>query len=124
MCKKKNPNTANICFDCENAVCGCSWSRSFEPVPGWTAEKVIIEQVYRKGFLESYHITACPQFVSSNEDRPVICVNTGVVYPTLEEAETQTGIRKGGIRDVLKGRRHTVCGTVWRYAEVGDGHGE
>lgn len=56
---------ANICFRCQKAICGCSWSREFVPVDGWTAEPVIL-----KGFgkdVPSYHITACPEFV---EDEP------------------------------------------------------
>lgn len=44
----------NPCWTCQKACGGCSWSRSFSPVPGWTAEKTP-----RGG----WHITACPEFV-------------------------------------------------------------
>ena len=26
-----------LCWDCANACGGCEWSRSFRPVPGWSA---------------------------------------------------------------------------------------
>lgn len=55
---------ANICFDCDRACGGCSWSEvdletkrtRFEPVPGWTAKKVLLHGD------QTYHITACPLF--------------------------------------------------------------
>lgn len=59
----------NICWDCENACGDCSWSEidvdtkrpRFEPVPGWTAEEVLLNM--GKGrIVQSYRITACPQF--------------------------------------------------------------
>ena len=50
-----------LCWSCANACCGCSWSRWFEPVEGWTAKKtVIIQAGYQT---ESYEITACPEYV-------------------------------------------------------------
>ena len=68
---------ANICFDCENALGGCSWSAldpvtgkpQFKPVPGWTATPVVIGEKngdYRYSW-ETYCITACPQFVRTPE---------------------------------------------------------
>jgi hypothetical protein len=57
---------ANICFDCDKACGGCSWSRNFEPVPGWTAEKIMLNVgavKNQKRFLQTYHITACPEYV-------------------------------------------------------------
>lgn len=56
--------TANICIDCANACGGCSWSRDFTPVPGWTAEKVTRRVKNGKYWYwgETYKITACPQF--------------------------------------------------------------
>ena len=63
----------NICFGCKRACGGCSWSEvdaqtgkiRFEPVPGWTATKLVKHIDYFKGYhrvMETYHITACPLF--------------------------------------------------------------
>ena len=64
----------NICFDCQKACGGCSWSEidpatkkpRFEPVPGWTAKKVMLKTGTtgsKSIWVENYHITACPEFV-------------------------------------------------------------
>ena len=69
----------NICFDCANACGGCSWSEvdpatkkpRFEPVPGWTAKKVMLKagMAHSKSiYVETYHITACPEFVPDNRN--------------------------------------------------------
>ena len=58
-------NTGNICFFCRKACGGCSWSRDFTPVPGWTAKKVM-QRICRgrvRTWEQTYKITACPQFV-------------------------------------------------------------
>ena len=58
--------TASLCFDCQNACCGCSWSRSFVPVPGWMAVPTVAVsgQGMRK---RSYRVIACPEFVPDGE---------------------------------------------------------
>lgn len=64
---------ANICFDCERACGGCSWTEvdpetgklRWEPVPGWTAEPTVLKIGSNQTGLryqETYHITACPLF--------------------------------------------------------------
>lgn len=61
---------ANICFDCQKACGDCSWSEKFEPVPGWTAKKVMQKTHERKGKIRwtpTYHITACPEFVKDEK---------------------------------------------------------
>ena len=58
----------NICFDCQKAVCGCSWSKNFTPIPGWTAEPSVLTGFGKR--IETYHITECPEFVP-DEDRKV-----------------------------------------------------
>jgi len=69
---------SSICFDCANAVGGCSWSRrdeatgeiKFEPVPGWTAQEVCRYDDNRKQYTKSWRITACPLFVpDEGEDK-------------------------------------------------------
>lgn len=65
----------SICFDCKRACGGCSWSEvdtatdkvRFEPVPGWTAEKVY--QKINKKYVGTYRVKACPLF-DRDEYRP------------------------------------------------------
>lgn len=57
----------NICFDCQNSVPngedrGCPWSERLEPVPGWTAKKIVRDINWHP--FETYEITACPLFVA------------------------------------------------------------
>lgn len=64
---------SNICFDCQRACGGCSWSAChpvtgqplFIPVPGWTAEpsKLYSAHGSHKRETWTYHITACPLFL-------------------------------------------------------------
>lgn len=72
--KYKTQGRTNICFDCQKACGGCSWSAidpvtlkpMFEPVPGWTAEKVVLQTGHsgtKAYFVKTYHITGCPEFV-------------------------------------------------------------
>ena len=47
--------------------------------------------------------------------KPVVCVETGVVYPSQLAAEKATGFT--GIHKVCRGRQYTAGGYHWRYAE-------
>ena len=47
----------SLCWDCQNSVCKCPWSKNFEPVPGWEADKRMIKQS-----TETYFVKACPLF--------------------------------------------------------------
>ena len=58
--KMKYPST--ICWECANAYGKCSWSKSFEPVVGWTAEATVINSNYYDG-ATSYKVMECPEFV-------------------------------------------------------------
>lgn len=70
--ERRNGKGANICFDCKNACGGCSWTRCdtdrkgkpimFQPVDGWTAEKIYRRDV-NGHIMATYSITACPEFV-------------------------------------------------------------
>ena len=74
---------ANICFDCQKACGGCSWSTDFTPVPGWTAQKVTQRASNSKGkalWNETYHITVCPEFV---KDEP----RESIAYGELSEEQ-------------------------------------
>lgn len=55
---------STICWDCKRAVLGCSWSKSYTPVPGWNAIKTQIAAYDkdRKIYYESYKVLECPLF--------------------------------------------------------------
>ena len=49
--------------------------------------------------------------------KPVICVETGIEYPSINEASKQTGTCKKSISNVLKGEAKTAGGYHWKLAE-------
>lgn len=57
----------SLCWDCKNAVPGgehgCSWSESFEPVPGWDdRRKDVLTGAKKDRMAESYFVYECPRF--------------------------------------------------------------
>ena len=60
--KKKGKRHYNdaLCWHCQKACGGCSWSRSLIPVDGWEAKEV--DLVTYEG-LKSYKVIECPEFV-------------------------------------------------------------
>lgn len=66
--RKYGGGDMTLCWFCDKAVGGCSWSRSFEPVEGWEARETRIklskdpatgEQMYDTSFF----VMACPEYV-------------------------------------------------------------
>ena len=63
-------NAESLCFDCKNALGGCTWSAwdfrncvpLFLPVDGWDA--VTVRRSYSNGHRKSttYHVLSCPQY--------------------------------------------------------------
>ncbi len=51
------------CWHCKKYAGGCSWSRDFTPVEGWTAEKVLMGSG-----TETYEIKECPELVSDGTE--------------------------------------------------------
>lgn len=54
---------STICWHCKHAVGGCSWSRKYIPVVGWTAEPTKIntpQKVMKQQ--DSFIVHACPLF--------------------------------------------------------------
>lgn len=113
----------NICFDCKNAVPnnegrGCPWSRSFEPVEGWTAEKVMLN-IGNYQMAETYHITACPLFDPDDADVnytnkiPVRCIETGVEFDCIKSAARALGFRSATLSDVFKRGGNFAYGYHW-----------
>ena len=63
--RKRFPDT--LCWSCKNAVPsldgkrGCSWSRHFKPVDGWTADPIEFAQGYK--YNNSYCVYKCPEYI-------------------------------------------------------------
>lgn len=66
------PPKETLCFSCKHAVptldgrFGCEWSKRFQPVPGWEAEKTKKfsgESHGKRRYYESYFVTKCPKFI-------------------------------------------------------------
>ena len=51
--KVKRRENETLCWTCQNACCGCSWSSSFTPVEGWEAKPTD----------NGYFVVNCPQYV-------------------------------------------------------------
>jgi hypothetical protein len=49
------------------------------------------------------------------KSKPILCVETNIVYYGIHEAYMQTGIDDGNIGLCAKGKRKTAGGCRWRY---------
>lgn len=52
--------------------------------------------------------------------KPILCVETGVIYPCIMEIERQLGIPNTNITACCKGRRKTAGGYHWKIVKDGD----
>lgn len=80
--ENKQIKNATLCWECKNAVptkdAGCSWSRAFQPVEGWTAEKH--QQKQSSSVYETYCVISCPLFQKDSRNSADSCKDdTGCV---------------------------------------------
>ena len=119
---------ANICIGCKNAVPdnrghGCPWSENFDPVPGWTAKKVILNPGRIYDETETYQITACPLFdpdkdFEARSPMPanaikIRCLETGEVFPSLNAAAKSVGGCSANFTTMIKLGRMYFYGRHW-----------
>lgn len=53
-----------ICWTCQNACGGCSWSKSFLPVEGWEAEPhTLYANDSGHAPVQSYEVLCCPEYL-------------------------------------------------------------
>ena len=66
----KRKHNETLCWTCQNACGGCSWSRNLEPVEGWEAKPTRLN-IYisegNEGMDCSYHVINCPQYIPDEE---------------------------------------------------------
>ena len=56
--------TKTLCWHCQNACGGCSWSRSFTPVNGWKVKESALQAYDTGRIVKSYHVISCPEFLA------------------------------------------------------------
>lgn len=54
--------------------------------------------------------------MAETRSKPVICIETNITYPSIIEAERQTGINNANINRCCRGKLHTAGGYHWKYA--------
>lgn len=54
---------------------------------------------------------------NNGQSKKVICVETGIVYPSSREASRQTGAHYQNINKCCRGKYKTTKGYHWRYAD-------
>lgn len=54
-------NLETICWHCQNACGGCSWSKNLRPVKGWKAKKIKVK-IAQGDYNDSYIVNECPEF--------------------------------------------------------------
>ena len=57
----------------------------------------------------------CQYNIDYSQSKKVMCVETGVVYPSLSEAARQLGFSQGNISSACNGKRKTAYGFHWKY---------
>lgn len=76
------------CWRCRKYAGGCSWSRSFTPIPGWEAEPTTL----MRG-APSYRIIRCPEYEPDGD-------------PRWQRVPRREG---GDMEDMLRRRLEAIC---------------
>ena len=58
--------------------------------------------------------------MAANNVRPIRCIETGLVYPSVVSAAEALGVHRSGLYKCALGELDTCAGYHWEY--VGDGH--
>ncbi len=75
-----------------------------------------LPEITRKRISESNKGKKKPENAGT-QPKPVVCVETGVFYPSTAEASRQTGIHHTAITMVLRGRHNRAGNCHWKYYE-------
>ena len=84
-----------------------------------TGKKRTIEQRKRIGASQKgkivIHNEETKKKISKTMGKPVLCIETNIIYYGTREAERQTGIRCSGICECCNGKLKTAGGYHWKY---------
>lgn len=109
-----------LCFLCDKACGGCSWSRDFTPVAGWTATPTQINPGGAVPPTSSYHIEDCPESSGVRpprlEDISKERIRLAVIRQEMITVRKQLGLTQTGMAEALQTSRAMVA-----FIEQGDG---
>lgn len=66
---------------------------------------------------KNIHHGTCIERKAKAQGKKVLCVETGVVYPSIAEASRQTGLSHNGISMCCRGQYKQTHGYHWKYVE-------
>jgi len=70
--EKKRTRKETLCWSCDNACGGCSWSKALIPVSGWDAKPIKIKgNMDSKEYTDSYIVNSCPLFCQTKRVREI-----------------------------------------------------
>lgn len=102
-----------LCWTCQRACGGCSWSRSLTPVDGWTATHSSIKATGKEE--PTYHIDECPLY-KPDGGIPLKRKNKGR-HLTIAEKQMIAHLYNNGMRKMDIARQlNTSYATVKKYS--------
>jgi hypothetical protein len=72
---------------------------------------------YHLCYYEDKELYVTPEKVRNANYKQVKCIETGVIYSTIAEAERKTGVPRNDISATCRGRQKTAGGYQWEYVE-------
>ena len=55
--------------------------------------------------------------ISEGHKKKVLCIETGIIYPSRNEAAEAVGVSPSGIGRAINGEQKTSAGYHWRYVD-------
>lgn len=66
----------------------------------------------------------CCQEALEITSKPILCIETNIIYKSLQDAENNTGINRKNIGKVCNGKRKTAGGYHWQFFDSDTSHKE
>lgn len=101
----------------------CYWFREREDILDFIRKRIADVSQEKPDYFAALSAFEQPDFnirrpnSRSRGPTPVVCVDTGEIFPSQLAAAKDKGVRQGNISQVLFGKRKTAGGLRWRLAE-------
>ena len=113
---------------CEEGNCTiCGWNPLVEArrkAAGFVISSAPLPVVHLETKPERAQGEDAPKRKPHPHSRPVVCVETGEVFPSVRQAAAFSNLDPSSITKACKGAYSTVCGFHWKYVDRGDSNAE